>query len=90
MERSVPFKGTHRQLSWLAIAANIWKCSYINLPSFLSFNTIFSWNKFRDQLNETVVRDTAALLKSTGLAAKGYVYVNMSVGFKGGRNTVYL
>eukprot|EP00729_Bicosta_minor_P023299 gene23299-12466_t len=36
-----------------------------------------SWNKFRDQLNETVVRDTAALLKSTGLAAKGYVYVNM-------------
>ena len=38
-----------------------------------------SWNAFRDALDEKVVRDTADLLLSTGLASKGYIYVNMSV-----------
>lgn len=36
-----------------------------------------SWNTFKDLLDENVVRDTAKLLQSTGLAAKGYVYLNL-------------
>lgn len=37
-----------------------------------------SWNKFHcDNLNETIVKETADLLVSTGLAAKGYKYVNL-------------
>ena len=36
-----------------------------------------SWNFFRSALNETVVKNTADLLISTGLAAKGYTFVNM-------------
>jgi alpha-galactosidase len=36
-----------------------------------------SWNIFKDKLSEEVVKTTADLLVSTGLAAKGYKYVNM-------------
>jgi alpha-galactosidase len=36
-----------------------------------------SWNKFHCDINETVVRETVDLLISTGLAAKGYRYVNL-------------
>ena len=36
-----------------------------------------SWNAFKGKLDEKVVKQTADLLVSTGLAAKGYVYVNM-------------
>jgi alpha-galactosidase len=46
-----------------------------------------SWNHFNSRLNETVVRTTADLLVSTGLAAKGYVYVNMDDTWAGGRDS---
>lgn len=36
-----------------------------------------SWNKFHCKINETLIRQTADLLVSTGLAAKGYRYVNL-------------
>jgi len=36
-----------------------------------------SWNFYKAKLNETVVKSTADLLVSTGLAAKGYTFVNM-------------
>jgi alpha-galactosidase len=36
-----------------------------------------SWNTFKGELTEEVVRDTAAHLLSSGLAAKGYIYVNL-------------
>ena len=36
-----------------------------------------SWNFYRGALDEQVVRDTAHALVSSGLAQKGYVYVNM-------------
>lgn len=36
-----------------------------------------SWNYFKDKLDEDVVRATASELVSTGLASKGYRYVNM-------------
>jgi hypothetical protein len=36
-----------------------------------------SWNHFGCQINETIVKQTADLLISTGLAAKGYKYLNI-------------
>lgn len=36
-----------------------------------------SWNKFHCNINETLIKQTADLLVSTGLAAKGYKYVNL-------------
>ena len=36
-----------------------------------------SWNHFACDVNETVVKQTADLLVSSGLAKKGYVYVNI-------------
>lgn len=36
-----------------------------------------SWNHFACKINETIVKQTADLLISTGLAAKGYKYVNI-------------
>ena len=36
-----------------------------------------SWNAFKGKLDEKIVKQTADLLVSTGLAAKGYIYVNM-------------
>ena len=36
-----------------------------------------SWNKFACNFNETVIKQTIDLLKSTGLQAKGYNYVNL-------------
>ena len=36
-----------------------------------------SWNRFRCNINETLIRQTADLLVSLGLAAKGYRYVNL-------------
>lgn len=36
-----------------------------------------SWNRFACNINETLIRQTADLLVSLGLAAKGYRYVNL-------------
>lgn len=36
-----------------------------------------SWNHFGCKINETLIKKTADLLVSTGLAAKGYVYLNL-------------
>ncbi len=36
-----------------------------------------SWNKFGCYINETLIKQTADLLVSTGLAAKGYKYLNL-------------
>jgi alpha-galactosidase len=36
-----------------------------------------SWNKFRCRINEAIVQETTDLLVKTGLAAKGYRYVNL-------------
>ena len=36
-----------------------------------------SWNRFGCNINETLIRQTADLLVSLGLAAKGYRYVNL-------------
>jgi alpha-galactosidase len=36
-----------------------------------------SWNVYKEALDENVVRETAKMLISTGLAAKGFVYVNL-------------
>lgn len=36
-----------------------------------------SWNRFKCNINETLIRETADLLVSTGLSAKGYRYVNL-------------
>ena len=45
-----------------------------------------SWNQYRTQVNETHVRDAAAALVSTGLAAKGWRTVVISDGWPGGRD----
>jgi alpha-galactosidase len=36
-----------------------------------------SWNHFGCNINENLIKQTADLLVSTGLAAKGYKYVNL-------------
>jgi alpha-galactosidase len=36
-----------------------------------------SWNRFACGINETLIRQTADLMVSTGLAAKGYRYINL-------------
>ena len=36
-----------------------------------------AWNRFKCQINEKIVRQTADTLVSSGLAAKGYKYVNL-------------
>lgn len=36
-----------------------------------------SWNKFHCNINETLIKQTADLLVSTGLAEKGYKYLNL-------------
>ena len=36
-----------------------------------------SWNKFRCGINETLIKQTADLLNSTGLSAVGYKYLNL-------------
>ncbi len=46
-----------------------------------------SWNKFNCNINETVFRETVDLLVSTGLAAKGYKYVNLDDCWQIDRNT---
>ena len=45
-----------------------------------------SWNHFRGRLDESVVKSTADALVSTGLAAKGYTYVNMDDTWAAGRD----
>jgi alpha-galactosidase len=46
-----------------------------------------SWNKFHCDINETLIKETADLLVSTGLAAKGYKYVNLDDCWQIDRNT---
>ena len=46
-----------------------------------------SWNQYRTKVNETHVRDAAAALVSTGLAAKGWRTVVISDGWPGGRDS---
>lgn len=36
-----------------------------------------SWNRFACNINETLIRQTADLLVSTGLADKGYKFLNL-------------
>lgn len=36
-----------------------------------------SWNRFGCNINEALIKQTADLLVSTGLAAKGYKYLNL-------------
>jgi alpha-galactosidase len=36
-----------------------------------------SWNRFGCNINETLIRQTADLLVSTGLADKGYKFLNL-------------
>ena len=45
-----------------------------------------SWNCFRTNISEQVMKEQAELLVSTGLAECGYTYVNMDDGFFGGRD----
>jgi alpha-galactosidase len=45
-----------------------------------------SWNHFEDQIDASTVRETADALVSSGLAAAGYVQVNIDDGWQGGRD----
>lgn len=45
-----------------------------------------SWNHFEDQIDAKTVREIADALVSSGLAAAGYVYVNIDDGWQGGRD----
>lgn len=47
-----------------------------------------SWNAYREKLDAQVVRDTADALVSSGLASKGYRFVNMDDTWAGGRDSV--
>lgn len=45
-----------------------------------------SWNCFRTNISETIMKKQADALVSTGLADCGYTYLNMDDGFFGGRD----
>ncbi|SFG39392.1 Alpha galactosidase A [Pontibacter chinhatensis] len=45
-----------------------------------------SWNNFRANINEDIIRAQADFMVSTGLQEAGYTYVNIDDGFFGGRD----
>lgn len=45
-----------------------------------------SWNTFFEYINEDLIKDQAKALVDTGLADKGYTYVNIDDGYFGGRD----
>lgn len=45
-----------------------------------------SWNAFREKLDESLVKEIASALVRSGLAAQGYVYVNMDDTWAGPRD----
>jgi alpha-galactosidase len=47
-----------------------------------------SWNHFACNINETIIRETADLLVKTGLAAKGYRYLNIDDCWQIDRNLI--
>jgi alpha-galactosidase len=47
-----------------------------------------SWNHFGCQINETIIKETADLLVKTGLAAKGYKYLNIDDCWQIDRNLI--
>lgn len=47
-----------------------------------------SWNHFGCKINETIIRETADLLVKTGLAAKGYRYLNIDDCWQVDRNLI--
>ena len=46
-----------------------------------------SWNCFRTNISETLLREQAKALVDTGLSECGYKYLNMDDGFQGGRDS---
>lgn len=47
-----------------------------------------SWNHFGCKINETIIKETADLLVKTGLAAKGYKYLNIDDCWQIDRNLI--
>jgi alpha-galactosidase len=45
-----------------------------------------SWNHFAEKVDDKVVRETADAMVSSGMAAAGYVYVNIDDTWEGGRD----
>jgi alpha-galactosidase len=45
-----------------------------------------SWNHFGDRVDDQIVRETADAMVSSGLAAAGYVFVNIDDTWEGGRD----
>lgn len=45
-----------------------------------------SWNKFRLQISDKLIRETADMMVSTGLRDAGYVYLNLDDGWQGSRH----
>jgi alpha-galactosidase len=45
-----------------------------------------SWNRFACGIDEALIKQTADLIVSTGLAAKGYRYINLDDCWQIGRN----
>jgi alpha-galactosidase len=46
-----------------------------------------SWNHFAEAVDDATVRETADAMASSGMAAAGYVYVNIDDTWEGGRDT---
>eukprot|EP01018_Ginkgo_biloba_P015238 Gb_00552 [translate_table: standard] len=84
---SVPLTVTGRQVSLIEKGRRPWKDLYdtskygkLQLDNGLAKTPQMgwnSWNFFACAINETVIRETADALISTGLADLGYVYVNI-------------
>lgn len=58
----------------LVVAACLTLDNGVGLTPPMGWN---SWNHFGCKINEDLIKQTADLLVSTGLAAKGYKYVNL-------------
>lgn len=73
-----------REMNWATIAIVVWLASSIPFRKCLDnglaitapmgYNT---WNAFHEDIDETMVRESAEILISSGLAAAGYTYFNL-------------
>ena len=64
---------------WLAISIPFRNCldNGLAITPPMGYNT---WNAFHEDIDETMVRESAEILISSGLAAAGYTYFNLDGG----------
>lgn len=71
-----------------AVAASMIAAAFIPAPARKPLMGWSSWNAFRVNINDSIIRRQAQLLVETGLKDAGYAQVNIDDGFFGPRDSV--